>query len=54
MENVAIKLYDSSREAEMLSDIAAFWKTHYLTLTPEEAAAGYGDHRRTDLPHLPA
>ena len=39
MENVEIRLYDSSREAEMLSDIAAFWKTHYLTLTPEEAAS---------------
>ena len=38
MENVAIRLSDSSREAEMLSDIAAFWKTHYLTLTPEEAS----------------
>ena len=37
MENIEIRLYDSSREAEVLSDIAAFWKTHYADLTPEEA-----------------
>ena len=38
MENIEIRLYDGSREAEVLSDIAAFWKTHYADLTPEEAA----------------
>lgn len=39
MEKVELKIYDSSREAEMLSDIAAFWKTHYVDLTPEGAAS---------------
>lgn len=38
MEKIEIRPYDGSREAEMLSDIAAFWTTHYLTVTPEQAA----------------
>ena len=38
MEKIEIRPYDGSCEAEMLSDIAAFWTTHYLTVTPEQAA----------------
>ncbi len=38
MEKIEIRPYDGSREAEMLPDIAAFWTTHYLTVTPEQAA----------------
>lgn len=39
MENIALERYDGSQEAEMLSDIAAFWKIHYVDLTPEGAAS---------------
>lgn len=38
MEKIALRPYDSGFEAETLSDIAAFWTTHYLTVTPEQAA----------------
>ncbi len=38
MENVELRAYDGKCEAEALSDIAAFWTTHYLTVTPEQAA----------------
>ena len=38
MNKIEIRPYDGSREAEMLRDIAAFWTTHYLTVTPEQAA----------------
>ena len=38
MENVELKAYDGKCEAETLSDIAAFWTTHCLTVTPEQAA----------------
>lgn len=37
MGEIEIKRYDGSCRAEMLSDIAAFWTTHYLTVTPEQA-----------------
>lgn len=37
MGKIEIKRYDGSCRAEMLSDIAAFWTTHYLTVTPEQA-----------------
>ncbi len=37
MEKVELRAYDGSCEAETLSDIAAFWTTRYLTVTPEQA-----------------
>lgn len=38
MDTIEIKPYDGSREVETLAEIVAFWTTHYLTLSPEEAA----------------
>lgn len=37
MGEIEIRPYDGRCRAEMLSDIAAFWATHYLTVTPEQA-----------------
>lgn len=37
MEKIELKPFDKRWEEEMLSDIAAFWKTHYVDLTPEGA-----------------
>lgn len=37
MGEIEIRPYDDSCRTEVLSDIAAFWTTHYLTVTPEQA-----------------
>lgn len=37
MGEIEIRHYDGSCRTEMLSDIAAFWTTHYLTVTQEQA-----------------
>lgn len=36
MGEIEIRPYDGGCKAEMLSDIAAFWAAHYLTVTPED------------------
>lgn len=38
MNQVELKPYENADEATMLADIAAFWKTHYHTVTPAQAA----------------
>ena len=37
MGEIEIRPYDGGCKAEMLSDIAAFWAAHYLTVTPEDS-----------------
>lgn len=37
MDQIELKPYENAYEAELLADIAAFWTTHCLTLTPEQA-----------------
>ncbi|MDE7262466.1 MAG: GNAT family N-acetyltransferase, partial [Oscillospiraceae bacterium] len=37
MSKVELKPYERGCESTVLADIAAFWMTHYLTVTPEQA-----------------
>lgn len=37
MGEIEIRPYDDRCRTKILSDIAAFWTTHYLTVTPEQA-----------------
>ena len=38
MNQVELKLYENAYKEAMLEDIAAFWSTHYQTVTPAQAA----------------
>lgn len=46
MNKVELKLYENAHKETMLEDIAAFWSTHYQTVTPAQAA---GNNRRMDI-----
>lgn len=43
MSKIELKPYESGYESTMLADIAAFWTTHCLTITPEQAAGDLDD-----------